>query len=77
VYDDADEEHFVSSGPVGDVEVGEQVNEIYLHPQNCGRAGAESRGAEIKLPPGAGAEIANCGSGSGSFLFIKDAKKFY
>ncbi len=27
-------------------------------------AGAESRGAEIKLPPGDGAEITNCGSGS-------------
>ncbi len=25
---------------------------------------AESRGAEITLPPGAGAEITNCGSGS-------------
>jgi hypothetical protein len=38
--------------------------------------GAKSRGAEIKLPPGAGAEITDCGSGSsfgfGSFLFIKD-----
>jgi hypothetical protein len=31
--------------------------------------------AEIKLPPGAGAEITN--RGSGSFLFIKDFKKFY
>ena len=29
-------------------------------------SGAESRGAEIKLPPGAGAEITNCGSSSGS-----------
>jgi hypothetical protein len=28
-----------------------------------------------KLPPGAGAEITNCGSGS--FLFITDLKKFY
>ncbi len=39
--------------------------------------GAESRGAENKLPPGAGAgaEIATCGSGF--FLFIKDLKKFY
>ncbi len=36
---------------------------------------AESRGAEIKLPPGAGAEITNFGSGSS--LFIKDSKKFY
>ncbi len=34
--------------------------------QCCG-AGAESRGAEIKLPPGAGAEIMN--RGFGSFLF--------
>jgi hypothetical protein len=32
---------------------------------------AESREAEIKLPPGA--EIKNCGSGS--FLFITDLKK--
>jgi hypothetical protein len=43
------------------------------------RTGAESRGAEIKLPPGAGAEITNCGSGfrssSGSFLFIEDVNK--
>jgi hypothetical protein len=38
---------------------------------------SRSRGAEIKLPPGAGAgaEITNCVSGS--FLFIKDLKKFY
>jgi hypothetical protein len=36
--------------------------------------GAESRGTEIKLPPGAGAEITNCGSGS--FLFIKYLNKF-
>ncbi len=34
---------------------------------------------KLKLPPGAGAEITNCGSGSnsGSFLFIKDLKNFY
>ncbi len=32
---------------------------------------SRSGGAEIKLPPGAGAEIANCNSGSGSkFLQI-------
>ncbi len=37
--------------------------------QSCG---AESRGAEIKLPPEAGAEITNCGPGS-----IKDLEKFY
>ncbi len=43
---------------------------------------AEPRAEEPKLilPPGAGAEpkITNCGSGSGSgsFLFIKDLKKF-
>jgi hypothetical protein len=30
---------------------------------------------EIILPPGAGAEIMNCGSGF--FLFIKDLKIFY
>jgi hypothetical protein len=41
--------------------------------QCCG-AGAESRGAVIKLPPGAGAEIMNYGSGNGfgSFLFIEE-----
>jgi hypothetical protein len=55
---------------------------VFYFSQRCG-AGAESRGAEIKLPPGAGAEITNCGSGSGfssgsgSFLVIKDSKKFY
>jgi hypothetical protein len=37
-------------------------------------AGAESRGAEIS-PPGARAEITNCGSGF--FLFNTDLKKFY
>jgi hypothetical protein len=31
-----------------------------------------SRGAEIKFPPGAGAEITNCGSGSCPFLFTTD-----
>jgi hypothetical protein len=42
---------------------------------------SRSRGAEIKLPPGAGPEITNCGSGcgsgssSGSFLFTTDLKK--
>jgi hypothetical protein len=42
-----------------------------------------SRGAEIKLPTGAGAEITNCNSGSGSssgsssFLFTSDLEKFY
>ncbi len=44
--------------------------------QQCWGVRAESRGAEIKLSPGAGAgaEITNCGSGSssGSFLFIKE-----
>jgi hypothetical protein len=56
-------------------------NKIKLIPVNpgsisksCG-TGAESRGAEIKLPPGAGAEITN--SGSGSILFLIDLKKFY
>jgi hypothetical protein len=45
--------------------------------------GSRSRGAEIKMPPGAGArtEITNSGSGSGSssgsLLFIEDLKKFY
>jgi hypothetical protein len=33
---------------------------------------SRSRGAEFKLPPGAGAEITNCGSGS--FLFTTDLK---
>jgi hypothetical protein len=36
---------------------------------------SRSQGAEIELPPGAGAEIINCGSGS--FLFVTDVKKFY
>jgi hypothetical protein len=36
---------------------------------------SRSREAEIKLPPGAGAEITNCGSSS--FLFFKDLKKLY
>ncbi len=36
---------------------------------------SRSRGVEIRLHPGAGAEIINCGSGS--FLFITDLKKFY
>jgi hypothetical protein len=67
VYDDADEEHSVSSGPVGDVMVGEQVKEINFHPQHsCGA------GAEINLPPGAGAEITNCSAGS---FFL--SKKFF
>jgi hypothetical protein len=35
---------------------------------------AESREAEIKFPPEAGAEITNCGSGS--FLFFTDLRKF-
>jgi hypothetical protein len=34
----------------------------------------EPRG-EMKLPPGAGAEISNCGSGS--FLLTTDLKKFF
>jgi hypothetical protein len=40
---------------------------------------SRSRGAEIKLPPVAVAEIVNCvsSSGSGSFLFAIDLKKFY
>jgi hypothetical protein len=44
--------------------------------QCCG-AGAESQGAEINCPPGAGAEIMNCGSGFGSFPFSTDLKKLY
>jgi hypothetical protein len=41
--------------------------------------GAESRGGEIELPPGAEAEVTNCGnsSGSDSFLFTTDLKKCY
>jgi hypothetical protein len=52
---------------------------VPVFPDQCCGAGAESRGAEIKLPPEAEAEITNCGSGSssGSFLFITDLKKFY
>ncbi len=34
-----------------------------------------SGGAKIKLPPGAGPEITNWGSGF--FLFMEDLKKFY
>jgi hypothetical protein len=43
--------------------------------KKCG--GAESRGVEIKLPPGAGSVITNCGSGFGPFLIFKDLKQFY
>ncbi len=45
----------------------------------CWEAGAENRGAKIKLPGGAGAKIMNCSSGSSScsFLFTTDLKKFY
>jgi hypothetical protein len=50
-------------------------NNSQLYRNQC--CGAEKPKAEIKLTPGAGAEITNCGSGSGSFLFIKDLKKFY
>ncbi len=35
---------------------------------------SRSRGAQIKLRPEAGTEIANCGSGS--FLFTMNLKKF-
>ncbi len=35
-----------------------------------------SRGTKIKFPPGAGAEITNCGSSFSSFLFIEGLKKF-
>jgi hypothetical protein len=41
----------------------------------CCGAVAERQRAEIKLPPGAGAEITKYGSGSGSFLFTTDLKK--
>ncbi len=51
-----------------------QVNKTD-HIQQCCGAGAESRGAKIKLPHGAGAEITNCGSGS--LIFTTDLKKFY
>ncbi len=49
---------------------------IPQHYNQCCGAGArgESRGAENKLPPGAGAEVTTCGSGS--FLFIRLEKKF-
>jgi hypothetical protein len=42
----------------------------------CG-AGAESQEADIKLPAGAGAAVKITICGSGSFLFIKDLKKFH
>jgi hypothetical protein len=48
---------------------------IPQHFNQCCGAGAVSRGAKIKLPSRAGAGITNCSSGS--FLFIKDLKKFY
>jgi hypothetical protein len=41
----------------------------------CCVGGAESRGVEIKLPPGAVAEITNCSFDSVFFLFITDLKK--
>jgi hypothetical protein len=47
---------------------------IPQHYNQCCGAGVVSRGAKIKFPPRAGAEITNCGSGF--FLFIKD-NKFY
>jgi hypothetical protein len=53
---------------------GEAITEKKDGKKCCG-AGAESRGAEIKLPPVAGAEITHLGSGS--FLFTTDMKKFY
>jgi hypothetical protein len=53
---------------------GKSVFAFPLSVKQC--CGTESRGAEIKLPPGAGAEITNCGSGS-FFLFTTDFKKFY
>jgi hypothetical protein len=43
----------------------------------CCGVGTESQGAEIKLPPAAGAKITNCGSGSCFFLFFTDQKIFY
>jgi hypothetical protein len=45
----------------------------------CCGARVEFEGAESKLPPGAGAKIKNCCSRSGScsFLFTTDFKKFY
>jgi hypothetical protein len=39
--------------------------------------GSESRGADIELLSGAGAEITNCGSSSGSILFTTNLKKLY
>jgi hypothetical protein len=39
------------------------ISTRFFFNQCCGgRAEAKSRGAEIKLPPGAGAKIKNCGS---------------
>jgi hypothetical protein len=49
---------------LGPNQVGEIIKED--HRSQCCGAEAQSRGAEIKLPPGAG-----------SFLFIKGLKKFY
>jgi hypothetical protein len=44
---------------------------FYFVPTSVVENGAESRGAEIKMPPGT--EITNCGSSS--FLFKTDLKK--
>ncbi len=50
----------------------------YMITQCCGAgAGADSRGAEINLPPGAGAEITNFESGSFLFTGTTGFKKFY
>jgi hypothetical protein len=43
---------------------------LFVFVSQCCGAGAESREAEIKLPPGARAEIMNCG-------WLKNLKKFY
>ncbi len=51
------------------------LEKIEFNSLQCCGAGAESRGAEIKLPPEARAEITNCGSGS--ILFTTDLKKFF
>jgi hypothetical protein len=44
--------------------------------QCCG-AGAESRGAEIKLPPGAGVGAKVTNYGSGSFLLTTGLEEIY
>jgi hypothetical protein len=57
------------------------MREVMLTEKQCCGAKKQCWGTKIKLPPGAGAEITNCGSvfssSSSPFLFTTDLKKFY